>query len=143
MDSNKKEIKHQGIIRKITDEFYFVAVERTTACQGCTAKGFCNISSGKSEWIPVERLPQQNFCEGDEVTVSLTERMSWKAMFYGYLMPFLVLVSGIIVSDAATDLPQGIIGLIGIGALVAYYVVFSLFRERVNRQFRFKIDTFK
>jgi sigma-E factor negative regulatory protein RseC len=138
MSTNQKEIKHQGIIRQITDDFYFVSVERTAACHGCAAKGFCNISTNKSETIPVQRLPHQNFCIGDEVTLSLAEKMGWKALFYGYGLPFLALIAGIIIA-AAINLPQGAIGLIGLGLLTLYYVVFSFFRKKIDRQFSFKI----
>jgi sigma-E factor negative regulatory protein RseC len=138
VDTNQKEIKHQGVIRQITDDFYFVSVERTAACHGCAAKGFCNISTNKSELIPVQRLPHQNFSTGDEVTLSLTEKMGWKALFYGYGLPFLSLIVGIIVASAA-GLPQGAIGLVGIGLLAIYYVVFSIFRKKIDRQFSLKI----
>ena len=134
----EKEIKHTGIIRKLTDEFYYVSVERAAACEGCSAKGFCNISGDKNELIPVQRLPHQNFAEGDEITIALTEKMGMKALFYGYLMPFLVLIAGIIIA-AAADLPQGLTAIIGIGALAAYYVAFSFFSKKIDRQFSFRI----
>jgi len=138
MDKSKKDIKHSGIIRKVTDDFYYVAVERTAACQGCAAKNFCNIHSNKNEFIPVQRLPHQTFITGDEVTIALTEKLGWKALFYGYMMPFVALIAGIIVA-AVAKLPQGVVGFIGIGALVVYYVVFSFFSKKVDKQFYFRI----
>jgi sigma-E factor negative regulatory protein RseC len=138
MESNIKDIKHQGVIRKITDDFYFVAVERTAACQGYAAKGFCNINADKNELIPIQRLPHQNFCEGDTVTLSISEKTGWKALFFGYIMPFLALIAGIIIA-AIVGLSQGITGLVGIGALVVYYVVFNFFSKRIDKQFSFRI----
>ena len=138
MDSNTKEIKHTGVIRKITDDFYFVSIERTASCHGCAAKGFCNLNTDKNDLIPVQKLPHQNFNEGDEVTISVSERMGWKALFYGYVLPFLVLIAGIIIATAA-DLPQGVAGLAGIGALAVYYVLFGFFRKKIDRQFCFRI----
>jgi positive regulator of sigma E activity len=137
---NTKEIKHQGVIRKITDDCYFVSVERTAACHGCAAKGFCNLSTDKNELIPVQRLPHQNFCEGDEIAISITEKMSWKALLYGYLMPFFVFIFGIAISAATTDLPQGVVGLIGIGLLALYYVGFGFWGKKIDKQFSFKIE---
>ena len=138
MGAGKKEIKHQGIVRKVTNEFYFVAVERTPACQGCAAKNFCNIHSNKNETISIQRLPHQTFNVGDEVTIALTEKLGWKALFYGYMMPFVALITGIIVS-AAANLPQGVVGLVGIGTMVAYYVAFSFFSKKIDKQFYFRI----
>jgi len=139
MSTNPKEIKHTGIVRKITGDFYFVSIERTASCQGCAAKGFCNLGADKNDLIPVERLPHQHVNEGDEVTISVSEKMGWKALFYGYLLPFFVLIAGIIIT-AAADLPQGVIGLTGIGALALYYVVFGFFRKKIDRQFCFRIE---
>jgi len=138
MESNQKEIKHKGIIRQITDDFYFVSIERTPACHGCAAKGFCNINTNENELIPVQKLPHQIFSTGDEITLTLTEKMGWKALFFGYILPFLALITGIIISSAS-NLPQGVVGLVGIGLLVLYYVVFSFFRKKIDKQFNFSI----
>jgi len=138
MDKSKKDIKHLGIIRKITDDFYYVAVERTPACQGCAAKNFCNIHSNENDFIPVQRLPHQTFNTGDEVTIALTEKLGWKAVFYGYMMPFVALITGVIVA-AAANLSQSAVGFTGIGALVVYYVVFSFFSKKIDKQFYFRI----
>jgi len=139
MNTNPKEIKHTGIVRKVTDDCYFVSIERTASCQGCAAKGFCNLGTDKNDLIPVEKLPHQHFNEGDEVTISVSEKMGWKALFYGYVLPFLVLIAGIVIT-AAADLPQGVAGIVGIGALALYYVMFGFFRKRVERQFCFRIE---
>ena len=139
MNSNINEIQHKGVIRSMTSDFYHVSVERTAACQGCAAKNLCNIATDKNELISVQRLPHQNFSIGDEVILSIAEKMGWKALFYGYIMPFLVLITGIIVSTAA-HLPQGVAGVVGIGSLVVYYVVFGFFRKRIDRQFYFRAE---
>ena len=139
MSTNAKEIKHTGVVRKITGDFYFVSIERTASCQGCAAKGFCNLNTDKNDLIPVQRLPHQNFNEGDEVTISVSEKMGWKALFYSYVLPFVVLITGIIIA-AAADLPQGVAGLVGIGALALYYVAFGFFRKKIDGQFCFRIE---
>jgi len=136
--NNKNEIKHQGVIRKITNDFYFVAVERTAACQGCAAKNFCNIATDKSELITIQKLPHQNFNIGDEVTLSISEKMGWKALFYGYMLPFLILMAGIIIPSLVA-VPQGIAGIVGIGALALYYVIFGFFSKKIDKEFQFKI----
>jgi sigma-E factor negative regulatory protein RseC len=139
MDSNARTIEHKGIISKITADHYFVSFERTAACQGCAAKGFCNLNTNKDEQIPVQRLPHQNFNIGDEVNLTITEKMGWKALLYGYLLPFIALIVGIFAANAV-GLSQGATGLIGIGLLALYYVVFSFFRKKVEREFCFRIE---
>jgi sigma-E factor negative regulatory protein RseC len=137
MESN---IEHKGVIRKITDDFYFVSFERPAACHDCTAKTFCSRNADTDDLIKVQRLPRQNFNEGDEITLSITQKMGLKAMLYGYIFPFIILIAGIVIATAATDLSQGIVGLIGIGALALYYVAFNFFREKIDRQFSFRIE---
>ncbi|MDR0364888.1 MAG: SoxR reducing system RseC family protein [Bacteroidales bacterium] len=139
MPKNRVEIRHKGVIREITETSYRISVERQAACQGCAAKKFCNLSDDDNELLRIKRYPRQSYNINDEVTVLMSEEMGRTAVLLGYFLPFVVLISGIII-PVLLNVSQGISGVIGLSAVVAYYLVLSLFRKRLNKKFVFRIE---
>lgn len=139
MAKGNTDIKHTGVIREMTDTLYYISVERTTACVGCSAKKYCNLTDDKDELITVTRQSFHPYREGDTVTVVMQEQLGRRAIVFGYFIPFLVLIAGIVI-PALCGLSEGLAGLIGIGATALYYVALALFRKKLDRKFVFRIE---
>jgi positive regulator of sigma E activity len=136
--SRNQEIRHEGMIEQVTETCYLIKIERATSCQNCTAKSYCNLSD-KNDLLSIPKETSQYYQAGDKITVIASKQKSWIALLLGYLFPFIILISGILIA-AATGLPQGISGIIGIASLLLYYLIFALFRKKIDRQFTFKIE---
>lgn len=139
MAKKRTEIRHKGVVREVSEQSYRISVERRASCQGCAAKSFCNLSDDENELLTVKKYPHQSHQVGDEVTVLLSEELGRKAVIFGYLFPFIVLILGIFI-PAAWNVSQGASGLIGLSAVAVYYLVLSFFRKKLNKKFVFRME---
>ncbi len=75
---------------------------------------------------------------GDHVDLVMTRSMGNKAVILGYFLPFVfVLVTLLILSAFLNELWAGLLSL---SVLVPYYIILSLFKDRLSRTFEFKIE---
>lgn len=129
-------IEHDGIVRKVENNSVFVAISLTSACSGCHAEGFCNIS-GKEEKI-VDIQGRYNVAPGDNVTILMTRSMGYRAIVLSYLVPLIIVILSlsILISLSVTEL---ISGLVSIGILIPYFTILYLFRKQINKRFTFTL----
>lgn len=138
MNSAKESgiINHEGIVQKIDDTSVIVSISSSTACSGCHAEGSCNLS-GKEEKI-IEVTGKYNVQPGDKVTILMKQSMGFAALFFGYLLPLISVVTVLIIF-VAMKMPELIVGLLSLAILIPYYIILFLFRKRVNEKFIFTL----
>jgi sigma-E factor negative regulatory protein RseC len=128
-------IEHDGVIVKTTDNRATVKILNKSACASCELTGKCNLSDVKEKEIEVF-TNGKSYTSGDKVIISATESMGFKALFLGYVLPFLIVLSTLIIftysgaSEVAT-------GLIALGTLVPYYIGLKLMNHKIQKQFSF------
>jgi sigma-E factor negative regulatory protein RseC len=130
-------IEHRGIIRQISKDRAEVSIITKGACASCHIQGSCNPSEMQEKIIEVELL-EANFSVGDQVCVFLQEREGVKALFWAYLLPFLLLIFLIFTVSYITS-DELIIGLGSLSILPFYYFVLFLLKERIKKQFHFTL----
>jgi positive regulator of sigma E activity len=116
-----------------------VKILSSSACAQCHARGMCVALEMEEKIInavPESRDPLQM---GDTVVVMMEEKMGWKAIFYGFFLPLVVMVAVLFVSYA---LGSGEIhaALYGIGSLIPYYLLLYVFRKKIEKDFIFKAE---
>ncbi len=116
-----------------------VKILSRSACSQCYARGMCTALEMKEKIIdavPVSRDPLQI---GDTVMVRMEEKLGRRAVFYGFVLPFIVLA---VVFFAAYALGSKEItaALLGIGSLVPYYGLLYAFRKKIEKDFIFKVE---
>jgi sigma-E factor negative regulatory protein RseC len=79
------------------------------------------------------------YTPGQQVTVALCESNGIKAVVFAYIVPFIIVMSALIISASFTD-NELIIGIISLGSLVPYYLLLSIFREKFRKSFVFEIE---
>jgi len=138
MNSTKNTaiINHEGIVQKIYDASVIVSISSSTACSGCHAEGSCNMA-GKEEKI-IEVTGRYDVHPGDRVTILMKQSMGYAALFLGYLLP-LISVLTVLIILVAMEVPELPAGLISLGILIPYYIILFLFRRRVNEKFTFTL----
>jgi sigma-E factor negative regulatory protein RseC len=132
------EIKHEAIVRSVGDDSVTVVLSPGLSCEGCQAESSCGMT-GKSDKI-VSIPGTFKFHPGDKVIVSMKDSQGYTALFLGYMLPLILVVSTLIIllSFEAGELLSG---LISFGILIPYYIILRIFRNSIGRKFSFKINT--
>ena len=131
------EISHKGVIKKLSKEGIIVGIISESACASCHAKGACTAADVKDKEIEISHY-EGEFHEGQQVLVVGKTSQGFRALFYGYLLPFLLLLAILIISTNITS-NEGLSGLLSLGVLVPYYLVLYLFRNKLKKTFGFEI----
>jgi len=129
-------INHEGIVQKRDDTSVIVSISSSTACSGCHAEGSCNMS-GKEEKI-IEVAGKYNVHPGDKVVILMKQSMGFAALFLGYLLPLISVVTALIIL-VAMQVPELPAGLLSLGILIPYYLILYFFRGKVNEKFSFTL----
>lgn len=134
-----KMIEHKGLVRRISDDHVEVMIIQKSACAGCHAKSACSASDMAEKIIEVT-YTGNDLKPGDEVTLIGSESMGWKAVGYAFLLPFIVLLTTLIV---ATELLENELtaGIVALGILIPYYLILYCFRNRMRKKFSFTLKT--
>ncbi len=135
-----KVVEHDGIVREISDGKMKIGFIAKSACAHCQLKGICSESDIEDKEVEVQ-TGLQTYQIGEKVNIVLARSLGLKALAYGYLIPFvLVLVSLFVVYDVIGN--EVISGLSSIAILVPYYTGLYLFRNRIRKEFKFRVHKF-
>lgn len=137
--ASSSEISHKGTVTKIEGDVAFVEIQVSSACGSCKASALCGTSDTESRKVEAKINPNQNIEIGDEVKVTITRVMGSKAIILGYGLPFVVVVIGIFVL-VGIGVNEGIAALCAIVLLVGYYFVLYLLRDKIKKEFNFRIE---
>jgi sigma-E factor negative regulatory protein RseC len=135
--SNK--IKHSGVVENILGDSVQVRIVQTSACAACKVAGYCNASESKEKLVDVYHADTRNLRVGDVVTVTASTQVAAQALLLGFGLPFVVLVAVLIAVLLITG-NEGAAALSGLAALVPYYAVLFLFRNRIRDKLSFSIE---
>lgn len=137
MGSNK-EVTHTGIVKAINDQGIKVGIIVQSGCASCEIKGSCNMSEQTDKELEINCDPQF-YQIGQKVIVKLKSAQGMNALFLGYVLPFLVLLTVMIVaSNLTTD--EGIAGISALVSLIPYYVILYLFRNSIKKKFTYVVN---
>lgn len=131
-----KEIEHPGVITSIDSSKIKVNITTYSSCLSCSAKGICSISDVKDKMVEVPNTGA--FTVGQEVQVILHQTLGFKALYLGYVQPFIVVLITLIITSFLTR-NEVLAGLISLGALAPYYLVLYFYKEKIRNKFTFAI----
>jgi len=129
-------IEHTGIVKSISDRHVIVNIVSHPACSGCHASGICDIAGQENKEIRALKTVSVN--TGDNVCVVMERSMGFRALTLGYLLPFLLLFS-ILIILSVSGVPELISGISAFSSLIPYYFVLYLRKEKIGKQFTFTI----
>jgi positive regulator of sigma E activity len=135
---NSGSVQHVGMVQKVDTNSVVVKILPESACAGCHAEGYCSLSRQDEKTVSVNG--NYNVSEGDLVTVVMKESLGYNALLLGYIVPFIVLLSGLILF-VSLSVPELIAGLLSIATLVPYYLTIYFFRKRISKKFTFTLKT--
>ena len=132
-------IIHPGIIESINGDKVFIRILSQSACSSCHAKGACTIADVEEKIIEADIDPSENRKPGEQVMVKMEESLGHKAVLMGYVLPLIVLVGSVILFLSLFK-HEGMAALLSILMLVPYYFTLYLFRKRLRKEFRFRVE---
>ena len=128
-------IRHTGVVLSTSGKMAHVEIVQTSACSACKAKSMCMSAESQQKEMDVMMLePLQ---AGDKVEVMVRERLAWKAILLAYILPFIVMLTVIVVLDFLTDWSEAVVGTLSLCAIALYYIGLSVFKHRLQTQFTF------
>jgi len=132
-------IKHRGIVEKVNGSHVVVRIVQTSACSACSAKGLCNASESKEKQIDVYEV-NPSYRIGEEVLLCGSTSMGMRAVFLAFGVPALLLLFALFVTMRITDGDALLSAIVALLAVVPYYVVIYLMKDKMNKTFSFVIE---
>jgi len=132
-------IKHKGLVEEVDGSHLVVRIVQTSACSACSLKGQCNSSESKEKLIDVYEV-NASYQVGDEVVVCATTSMGMRAVFLAFGVPLFILLLALGITMRVTDGDAMFSALVGIVAMVPYYLIIYINKSKMNRTFSFTIE---
>lgn len=134
----KATIKHEGIVENIGTDRCSVRILQASACSSCSARSLCRSSESKEKVVEVSgHYPTLQV--GDKVTLVGSVRQSLKATVLAYVVPLVLMLIALYVGTRMGG--DGIGATTALLVLALYYGVLYLFRDRLGKNFTFKIES--
>ena len=135
-DSENLAIKHAGIVKQNSGKSVTVSISATSACSGCHAKNSCNISGAEEKLVEING--SYNVSQGDIVTILMKQSLGYRALLFGYLLPFFIILLTLI-TMSSMNFSELSTGLVSLATLLPYYSILFIFRKKVNEKFTFSL----
>lgn len=135
--SNSKSIEHRGRIDSIDGNRINISFLAMSGCASCHAKGVCTASDMQEKSVEVFDYSNQ-YKIGEEVNVILKQSLGFRALFLGYVLPFLLVLTILIILTVITN-NEAVAGICALSVLVPYYLILFLIKDKIKKQFTFSI----
>lgn len=135
---NEDLITHSGIITRHETGTLFVSIIAESACSACHAKGVCGMSEMQEKVVEISDAHHAELTVGTPVTVAMKRTTGLKAVLYGYLLPFVLLLTTLFVAMGYYG-NESKAGLLALAILLPYYLVLYMLRDKMKKRFEFTI----
>lgn len=130
-------IEHTGRIQHIKDNHIQVLITQNSACSGCHAKSACTAADSAEKIIDVYS-DDTSYKVGDNVIVYGQRAVGMKAVLLAFVIPFLLILVSLFVLRAFIE-NEAISGTLALAVLIPYYIIISLFKDKLSSKFQFHI----
>ena len=136
---SEENISHEGVITKITDDILEIKIIAQSACAACHAKSACTMSDQAEKILTVPRPKDREFTLMQKVNVTMAVGQGNKAAVLAYLLPIILLLA-VLFTCLGLGLSEGLSALISIIALVPYYLILYLRRDKLKKRFEYIVE---
>ena len=133
------KITHKGVVECIEKDMVRVRIVQSSACASCKVAGHCAASESKVKIIDVVTADASSYKAGDNVMVSVSEGSAHKALLVGFGLPFVVMMVALFLTMWITS-DEIVSALVGLGALIPYYILIWLLRSRIGNSVTFSVE---
>ena len=139
MTNESNTISHEGIVTRITGDELEIKILAQSACAACHAKSACGMGEQSEKILTVPRPKDKDFALMQKVNVKMTIGQGNKAAVLAYLIPIILLLA-VLFACLGLGLGEGLSALLGIVALIPYYIILYLRRDKLKKQFLYIIE---
>lgn len=132
------DIRHEGVVNSIDGQKVTVRILQASACSGCQASRICNAAESKEKLVEVDMAGAESLSVGQTVTVVAGERMGMTAVMLAFGLPLLLLIVALIAALRVSG-SEKVAAIVSLAVLLPYYVVLFLCRNRIKKDFGFRI----
>ena len=132
-------ISHEGIVTKITDDELEIKILAQSACAACHAKSACGMGEQAEKILTLPRPKDKEFKLMQKVNMKMAIGQGNNAAVLAYLIPVILLLAVLFVC-LGFGLGEGLSALLGIAALIPYYIVLYLRRDKLKKKFVYTIE---
>ena len=132
------DIKHTGFVKEVKGSSLIVNIINQSACSTCHAQGACSVSEFQDKEIEIANVGNL-YSKGQEVTVVFKESQGFTALFYGYILPFVLVLFTLIIAVTISN-NELIGGLLALAILIPYYIILYFFRHLLKKIFKFEVE---
>jgi positive regulator of sigma E activity len=125
-------------VKRVTDNSLIVNIVNQSACSTCHAQSACTVSDFQDKEIEISNF-SKSIVQGQEVTVVFQESKGFAALFYGYVLPFILVLSTLIITLAISN-NELLAGLLSLVILIPYYITLYFFRHLLKKVFNFEVE---
>ena len=136
---SNETISHEGIITEIGDDELKIKILSKSACAACHAKSACTMSDMAEKILTVPKPQNRDFQLMQRVNVSMKVSQGNKAAILGYLLPFALMIA-VLFTLIGCGLGEGLSALCSLAALIPYYIILYLRRDKLKKQFDYEIE---
>ena len=137
--NTQETISHEGIVTKITDDEMEIKILAQSACAACHAKSACGMGEQAEKILTVPRPANKDFALNQKVNVKMAIGQGNKAAVLAYLIPIILLLAVLFVC-LGLGLNDGLSALVSIVALIPYYIILYLRRDKIKKQFEYIVE---
>jgi sigma-E factor negative regulatory protein RseC len=123
----------QGIVLRTDSESAWVRTTRSSACEGCTARGSCHTLDSGQE-MEVKALNPAGARAGDRIVLSFETGSLLKATFLIYVFPIIFLIAGAAIGQLLAPLigfsPSTLSVLLG---FTSFFSALFIMKARANK----------
>ena len=109
-----------------------------SACSSCHAQGACSVADFQDKEIEIPHFSGQ-YTPGQEVTVVFKQSQGYTAIFWSYILPFILVFVTLIIGVSVTN-NELIGGLMALAILIPYYITLYFFRHLLKKVFKFEVE---
>ncbi len=137
MGDNINCIVKSGIVESIGENTLIVIIHNSSACSACHSKGVCSSFGSGDRIIEVEKDGHKKVEPGDRVNIHMISSSGWKAVVLGYIIPFFILMTTLVISNSFIG--EALSAILSLVILFPYYLILYLLRNRMKKLFRFTL----
>ena len=131
-----EQISHEGIVTNRIGDKAIIHLIKPEECHSCRMKEFCGVTDeDRSRFeVPVEDLEI-----GDTIALEVKPGIGFKALFWAYIIPFLLVVL-VIAIGSWSGLPEQWLGVFSLLILPPYFFALSRFKHQLKSQLNLKVS---
>ena len=132
------DIKHIGFVKEVRGSSLVVNIISQSACSTCHAQGACTVADFQDKEIEIQNFSKA-YLPGQQVTVIFRESQGFTALFFGYVLPFVLVLLTLIIALSVLN-NELIGGLLALAILIPYYTTLWFFRHLLKKIFKFEVE---